>query len=78
MRSDATFSPDKNINPNGDIRTGRPGGWSLSDPPVPPATPPHQPNPDQPIPIEEPPNPIPIPPDAPPPPVIDPPRPITA
>ena len=72
MRSDATFSPDEDMR-TGDIRTERSDGSRLSDPPVPPVTPPHQPNPDQPVPIEEPPNPIPIPPDAPPPPVIDPP-----
>jgi len=42
----------------------------LSDPPIPPGTPPERPDPDQPPPIEEPPGPIPIPPDAPPPPLV--------
>jgi hypothetical protein len=50
----------------------------LSDPPIPPGTPPERPDPEQPPPIQEPPNPIPVPPEEPPPPIIDPPAPIVA
>lgn len=53
-------------------------GITLSDPPLPPGTPPIRPDPDGPVPIEEPPGPIPIPPDDPPPPIIEPPAPMVA
>jgi hypothetical protein len=52
-------------------------GLNLSDPPIPPGTPPSRPDPDWPIPIEEPPSPIPVPPDLPPP-IVEPPPPIVA
>jgi hypothetical protein len=39
---------------------------AISDPPVPPGSPPVVPDPDEPVPIEEPPRPVPIPTDPPP------------
>jgi fused signal recognition particle receptor len=72
MRGDPTFGVNEAMRP------AHARIVLLSDPPVPPVTPPHQPDPDHPIPIEEPPNPIPVPPDPSSPPVIDPPSPIVA